>query len=318
MESFLRHMTNQSFAKMLQNEIDDIPEEHPEETIVEAKNTSFDAIIDSVLKPEEKKVYGRYSLQNKSFKLNIDRRDQATFVKLFKEAPDKTVGNGEISLYWLFNGSGRKRAFETRGGNEPDLKIDKKSVEVKAYPYHDPISLGRFQDRRLFRSLINTLFGISNLAQAFEGGEGRGQQSFKGELSFKYKDLLDSAQKYLDLKEVLSSNKKILGKFPVFKQMDRTITQFDSSMKQLGLKARNPSANDIAIALMKHLIEVSVGDKPGDKGYIANLKDKDPLDIYFHYIDFANMTDDEKILSQKGTFSVNGGVFKANFSRLFG
>lgn len=314
MESFLRHMTNEEFSRMLQN--DKINSEY--ETIVEAKNSSFDAIIDATLKDEEKKVQGRYSLQNKSFKLNIDRRDQDAFVKLFKKAPDKTVGNGEVSLYWLFNGGTRKRAYETRGGNEPDLKIDGKSVEVKAYPYHDPISLGRFQDRRAFRSLVNTLFGVSNLAQAFEGGEGRGEQSFKGELSFKYDDLLASAQKFLDLQDVLAGNKKILGKFPVFKQMDRTITQFNTAMKAIGLNARNPNANDIAIQLMKHLIEVSVGDKPGDKGYIANLKDKDPLDIYFHYIDFANMTDDEKILSQRGTFSINGGVFKANFSRLFG
>ena len=64
--------------------------------------------------------------------------------------------------------------------------------------------------------------------------------------------------------------------------------------------------------------EVSVGDKPGDKGYIANLKDNKPLDIYFHYIDFKNMKSDEKLLASKGTFSIGGGTIKANFSRLFG
>ena len=170
----------------------------------EAANNSFDDIIKKKIPKANRTVKGRYSLQARSFDLSIDRRDQATFKKLFKEAPDKTVGNGEISLYWLFNyGPGRKRAFETRGGNEPDLKIDGKAVEVKAYPKHDPISLGRFQDRRIFRSLLNTLFGISNLFAAFEGGTARGKQSFKGELSFRYPDLVQAAERYIMLRDLL-------------------------------------------------------------------------------------------------------------------
>lgn len=308
MESFANHLTNKSFATMLENN---------REPITEAANTSFDSIIRAKLSPEELKVYGRYTLPTKSSKFTIDRRDQETFKKLFKEAPDKTVGNGEISLFWLFNyGGGRPRAQETRGGNDPDLRIDGQNVEVKAYPKHDNISLGRFQDRRAFRSLTNTLFGVANLANAFGGGEGRGQQTFKGELAFRYPDLIESAEKFLDLKEVISSNKTLL-KFKVFKDMAITMKKFDEGMKAIGFKGRNPSANDISVALMKHLIEVSLGDKPGDKGYICNLKDSNPLDIYFHYIDLNNMTRDEKVLTQAGTFTINGGVFKANFTRLF-
>ena len=219
MESFLQHSTNISFAKMLQKEIAE-----RDNNLSEAKNTSFDSIINDTLAPNEKKVFGRYRLLNKSHSLTIDRRDQKSFLKLFKKAPDKTVGNGEISLYWLFNGSGgRKRALETRGGNEPDLKIDGKSAEVKAYPYHDPISLGRFQDRRVFRSMVNTLFGVANLSNAFEGGTGRGEQTFKGELSFKFKDVSDAAEKFIQLKEVIDSNSKALMNFKVFKDMARTI-----------------------------------------------------------------------------------------------
>jgi len=284
--------------------------------INEAALGGFDKIIQEKLTPEERVVHGNYSLQQKSFKLTIDRKDQATFVKLFKEAPDKTVGNGEISLFWLFNYGKKRRAEETRGGNEPDLRIDGKSVEVKAYPKHDPISLGRFQDRRQFRSLANTLFGISNLFEAFEGGQGRGQQSFKGELAFRYPDLLQSAERYIEFRDLLDKNKNLAKNFPIFKQMQTTMDKFEKEIKTLG-PIKIDDANEIAIALMKHLIEVSVGDKPGDKGYIANLKDKNPLDIYFHYIDFTSMTHDEKVLSQSGTFTINGGVFKANFGRIF-
>ena len=312
MHSFRQHSTNESFAQMLHVE----KQQRPPSMISEAVNSSFDKIIQAKLSPTEMKVHGNYKLLSKSFVLKIDRRDQEAFKKLFKEAPDKTVGNGEISLYWLFNGSGRKRAYETRGGNDPDLMIDRKAVEVKAYPKHDSISLGRFQDRRAFRSMVNTLFGVANLSSAFEGGEGRGQQTFKGELSFRYPDLVESAEKFLSLKEVIEKN-KLLMKFGLFKQMANTIKKFDEGLKSIGFKGRNATPNDIAVVLMKHLIEVSLGDKPGDKGYICNLKDSNPLDIYLHYIDIANMVDDEKVLTQAGTFTINGGVFKANFSRLF-
>ena len=282
----------------------------------EAANDSFDQIIKSKIPTNKRKVFGNYRLQAKSFDLKIDRRDQDTFKKLFKEAPDKTVGNGEISLYWLFNyGSGNPRAKETRGGNEPDLRIDGKAVEVKAYPKHDPISLGRFQDRRIFRSLLNTLFGISNLFAAFEGGTGRGKQTFKGELSFRYPDLVEAAERYIMLRDLLKKNKVLQG-FQVFRNFQTTLDKFERLMNTIE-RTNMDDANEIAVTLMKRLIMVSIGDKPGDRGYVANLKDKDPLDIRFHYVDFKNMTKDKKVLSAKGTFTVNGGVFKSNFSRLF-
>jgi hypothetical protein len=281
--------------------------------LYEAANTSFQAIIDDTLTDEEKKVHGTYSIPKKSFKLKIHAKDKKTFVKLFKKAPDKTVGNGEISLYWLF---GSSRAKETRGGTEPDLRIDKKAVEVKAYPKHDPISLGRFQDRRTFRAMLNTLFGISNLFQAFSKDNTKGNQSFKGELSFRYPDVLEAAEKFIELSTLFKNNKELMN-FKIFKDMKKTVDDFEKSLKGLGYGSKINDAESIAVGLMKRLIDVSIGDKPGDKGYIANLKDSDPTDIWFHYIDFKNMKSDNKTLSAKGTFAINGGVFKASFSTLF-
>lgn len=278
----------------------------------EAANSSFQAIIDNTLSAAEMKVHGKYSIPKKSFQLKIHPKDKKTFVKLFKEAPDKTVGNGEISLYWLFSG----RAKETRGGTEPDLRIDKKAVEVKAYPKHDPISLGRFQDRRDFRALLNTLFGISNLFQAFSKDNSKGNQSFKGELAFRYPDILEAAEKFIELSELFKNNKDLMN-FKIFKDMKKTVDEFGKSLKGLGYGSKINDAESIAVGLMKRLIDVLIGDKPGDKGYIANLKDSDPTDVWFHYIDFANMKTDVKTLSKKGTFAINGGVFKCSFSTLF-
>lgn len=285
--------------------------------ITEAALGGFDKIIQDALSADELEVKGNYTIQRKSHAMKIDRRDQATFKKLFKLAPDKTVGNGEVSLYWLFNYGPKRRAQEARGGNQPDLNIDNMAVEVKAYPKHDNISLGRFQDRRLFRSLANTLFGISNLFEAFEGGSGRGEQSFKGELAFRYPDLLKSAERLIEFKDLLDKNPKLVKSFAIFKQMAKTISDFEREIKSLGHKVKMDDANSIAVALMRHLIEVSLGEKPGDKGFIVNLKDKDPLDIWFHYVDFDKMVTDEKVLVAAGTFTINGGVFKANFRRLF-
>ena len=278
----------------------------------EAANSSFQVIIDDMLTDKEKKVYGKYDIPKKSFKLKLHPKDKKTFIKLFKEAPDKTVGNGEVSLYWLFDG----RAQETRGGTEPDLRIDKKAVEVKAYPKHDPISLGRFQDRREFRALLNTLFGISNLFQAFSKDNSKGNQSFKGELSFRYPDVLEAAEKFIELSELFKGNKDLMN-FKIFKDMKKTPDDFEKQLKKLGYGSKINDPESIAVGLMKRLIDVLVGDKPGDKGYIANVKDSDPTDIWFHYIDFKNMVNDTKTLSKKGTFAVNGGTFKASFSTLF-
>jgi hypothetical protein len=286
--------------------------------LAEAALGGFDKIIQAALDEKEMKVQGTYTIKASSHQLKIDRRDVPTFKKLFKLAPDKTVGNGEVSLYWLFNyGGNHGRATEARGGNQPDLVIDNIAVEVKAYPKHDNISLGRFQDRRLFRSLANTLFGVANLFAAFEGGKGRGEQSFKGELSFRYPDLLDAANKFLELRALLNNNPQLAKSFPIFKQMANTISSFEKEIKTLGYKVDMKDANSIAVALMRHLIEVSLGEKPGDGGYLLNLKDKDPTDIWLHHINFKKMVTDEKVLIAAGTFTINGGVFKANFRRLF-
>ena len=117
------------------------------------------------------------------------------------------------------------------------------------------------------------------------------------------------------LRDLLKKN-KILSTFAVFRNFQVTRDKFERLMNSIE-RTDMDKPNEIAVTLMKRLIMVSIGDKPGDKGYVANLKDKDPLDIRFHYVDFKNMTHDEKVLSQAGTFTVNGGVFKANFTRLF-
>ena len=66
------------------------------------------------------------------------------------EGGTKGVGNGEISLYWLYQHSNSSvDVKDTRGSDNPDLMFDGVGVEVKAYPKHNgKHGLGRFgQDR---------------------------------------------------------------------------------------------------------------------------------------------------------------------------
>ena len=66
------------------------------------------------------KVTGTYRV--KPGILQVHPMDMPTFQALFAAGTNKGVGNGEVSLFWLFNwGRRSNRAKETRGGNDPDL-----------------------------------------------------------------------------------------------------------------------------------------------------------------------------------------------------
>ena len=81
--------------------------------LVEA-DESFDGIITNKLSKDEIKVSKKYILPTNSGSFEIARKDQASFLKLFSEIPNKGAGNGEVGLYWLFNyqrGTNSGRSF---------------------------------------------------------------------------------------------------------------------------------------------------------------------------------------------------------------
>ena len=93
--------------------------------LVEA-DESFDGIITNKLSKDEIKVSKKYILPTNSGSFEIARKDQASFLKLFSEIPNKGAGNGEVGLYWLFNyqrGTNSGRCKENRGRDNPDLLI---------------------------------------------------------------------------------------------------------------------------------------------------------------------------------------------------
>ena len=126
------------------------------------------------------------------------------------------------------------------------------------------------------------------------------------------KDVVQAAESFIELKDLIYKEKQ-LQQFQVFRQMKKTMIDFDKMAQSIGHKGDKPE--DYGYSLMKYLLEVSLGEKPGDKGYIANAREDNPQDIYFHYIDLKNMVTDSKIL-QKSIYT-GGGQLKAKFGLLF-
>jgi hypothetical protein len=269
------------------------------------------------------KVVGNYKIEPGRF--NLHPQDIGTFQELFAAGTNKGVGNGEVSLFWLFNWGRRSgRAIETRGGNDPDLKIDSKNVEVKAYPKHGKFSLGRFQDQRAFRELISTIFSVDNILR---------EKGFTDVANFKYKDMVRASESFCKLRQVILSNKQ-LNDFDFFKKLIKTIDRFESLATQEGLNSvcytgsnSRPGGEKIAMELSKYILRKLLGGKPGNGGFMLNLVPDSSkkflnLDagIMIYKIDLDRMETSADILGSESpqTFTFNGGAFSANFEKLFG
>lgn len=270
------------------------------------------------------KVQGKYKI--KPGKLDIHPLDMDTFQELFSAGTNKGVGNGEVSLFWLFNwGGDSNRAKETRGGNDPDLLIDGHNVEVKAYGNHSKFSLGRFQAQFVFREMVAIIFSVDNIMR---------EKGFTDLANFKFKDLARSAESFCEIRSMLMSEKG-LQKYKIFEQLMKKIDRFESLAYNNGMKSAcyqgqnqdRPGGNLIAMEMSKYILKQLLGDKPGDKGYMLNAvpdATKKKLDttkgIMLYKVDLDKMEDSPEILGSESpqTFTFNGGAFSANFDKLFG
>ena len=135
---------------------------------------------------------GKYTLKDGTFMEQVSPEDKSEFDKLYNVAPPKKgeeegetkgVGNGEVALYWLYQYSGNDVKIG-RSGDDPDLFINGKGVEVKAYKSHvGKIGLGRFGTDRDNLQLLSIIFGVKALSEALgskEKGPAINPTNFKG------------------------------------------------------------------------------------------------------------------------------------------
>lgn len=242
--------------------------------LIKEQTDSFDTLIQSTFEGEVPKAKGKYAINPGPF--TVAPEDQDTFIKLFKVKPNAGVGNGEVSLYWLFNTSGGSAA-ENRGGSAADLVINGKQVEVKSYPKHNTkITLGKFKDDSESRTIITRLFGIQNLVGALREAGGR---NFVSEVSFNITNVKDSFDKVFEIEQVLSDPQvePVLSQFAPFQELKKEVSYL------LGL-VKGGDSEDLAKATMATLATNKINLKPGPGNYILNLLTSNPLDIYIHKV----------------------------------
>ena len=306
--------------------------------------------------PNVKGTYGKTDIKAGDLKLHAD--DHKEFDRQYNLAPNKNVGNGEVGLYWLFNyhknnrylgdrdGSkfGKPRtehAKENRGGTDPDLVIHGHNVEAKSYLHFldHMTNIGRFQGQKDFRKMIAYMFAAKTLIQP----------GFQGELNFGYHELAAGADDFCKLRQALKMVND-LHDIPIFKQMEKEIKSFDTlAMNAMGSKAARKcgvgeigtrvGGHAIATEIIRYGIKELLGNKPGDGGFVVNIRGNKTEwkgEIEFYQVNIDNMNKDPQILGMgkstslpasimeqytetksAKTFAFNGGTFMVNLARLF-
>lgn len=307
---------------------------------------SFDKIIKNTLNSNERTVKGqKYKIPGTASKggtLTIDKKDVESFKKLFTKKPNSGVGNGEVSLYWLFNyttkaqklSEAMKPAKENRGGDAADLTINGKAVEVKSYPKHSQMTLGKFKDDRESLELFNYLFSFINLFIQF-GTSTKKDRAFKSVLGFNTDDVVQGLGYYDVLYEVFTTP-KVQKKIAALEAAglegtqqakraamakEKELSAFAKQLIKLNIVSNAPKGftdspkkrNDLAAQIVGYFLKTKLARKPSDGGYMVNLLTTDATDIHFHLVRLKQMKLNYATL-QKG-FNVASGeiqITKAN------
>ena len=219
----------------------------------------------------------------------------------------KGSGDGEISLYWLYQHSDSGvEARGTQGSDNPDLEFNGVGVEVKAYGKpNGVIDLGRFGKFRDNLKMLNTVFGIAGLAATFDGNVE--DQKQKNALTWAGSDLKAAFEQAHTLSQV--DLEQIADIWPIFKDIKANIDYLDS---QLGGFS---SAEEGAKKLTYKFIGDKLARKPGWGGHLADMSINGF--IRFWHIDQGRFENYDDILG-KATIGASQGAMKLHFNKIFG
>lgn len=274
----------------------------------------FDDLIQKKFPNGVPAAVGKYPLPNgRTFEINItNSADKKVFESLFEVKPGAGVGNGEVSLYWLFGGP--PVVSEERTGASADLTINGYGCEVKSYSKHDSkITLGKFKELRESRQIISRVFGILNLTKSFDKNS---ETSFYTETKFNAADLKEGFDTLLELKRSVFDNpdlQQILSQVSAFRQMKKEIEWVLKTFEG------KDTSEDLAKACMAKVLSEKLRIKPGFGGYMINCLKGNPTDIKAFYIP----TNAEEILREtdfatlNSNTVVNSGEIAINYSKLF-
>jgi len=254
----------------------------------------------------------KYSLKSGTFIEQVSSEDKPIFDKLYNVAPPKKgeeegetkgVGNGEIALYWLYQFSGNDVKVG-RSGDDPDLFIDGKGVEVKAYKSHvGKIGLGRFGTDRDNLQLLSIIFGIKALSEVLgskEKGPAINPTNFKGT------DLISAFEQLLEL-ERIPDLERLASQYNVFATIKQNIDTVNSELD-------NPTeAKEGARAMASKMVKSKLSRKPGDNNYLANVLSNGSMK--FFQISFEKLDNNENVLDN---FAAKQSAIYLDFDKIFG
>ena len=234
---------------------------------------------------------GVFKIQDKD-KNKKPIKDKEIFYKLYN-ITDATTGRGEVALFWLFNYKDYKSKTnsipitlraEHQGGAKADLNIDKKDVEVKAYNknFNQASKLGQFigrdpknpspanseEQKKKLVNIIKALFLVDNLLN-------NETDKIIDIGNFDIGDLTKAASGMCDVRAKLNddSTKKMLENIKLFQKLYKRLDALNGMFTGAGLEICITTIGGEAIAaeIIKEIIILVTGEKPGKEGYVANL-----------------------------------------------
>ena len=286
------------------------PKELPDEEWEGEGDPEYDAIIrhhlginDNEPIPRVKNDYKWPGKGGATFNIQVKGEDIKHWQNFWELAPPKAgeeigtkskgTGNGEVSLYWLYqHGENGVNVEGTQGADNPDLEFNGIGVEVKAFgkAHEKAKGLGRWSQDKDQLDALGILFGFQKLVSTLEPkASGKlppdiSPNNFKG-----YQ--LKTAFEYMD--KLLEVDLEALGEeYSIFLDIKKRL---DSLKAKLG-EWKDPE--DGARRMAVYFISPKVGRKPGDGGFLTHVR-KDG-DCRFWQFDTERLKNHPDLIGQKG------------------
>jgi len=282
-------MEDSSVEKEKEKQTQSKPQSDPKPEPKEDTSTTdplYDAIIRKKLNlgddepiPRAKGTYKWPGQGGATFNIQVESEDMKYWNLFWNLTPPKAgaeigttskgSGDGEISLYWLYQHSDSGvEARGTQGSDNPDLEFNGVGVEVKAYgkiAHASAKGLGRFSSDKPQLDALGILFGFQKLIVALVPNE---KGKFPADISPSNFHAHQLVGAFETLQQLLEVDLEQLGEiYSLFKDIK---TRLDSLKSKIG-EWKDPEDGTRKMTI--YFMSPKVGRKPGDGGFLVNVKD---------------------------------------------
>ena len=293
-----------------QSEPQEEPTSEPDDTSIAPRGKGslvYDEVIKKTLGVDEiPRSKNKYQFRGKgggSFQFDVQPDDMDVWLKLWNTAPPKKgetegatkgVGNGEISLYWLYHYSNSGiKVDEGRSGDDPDLFFNGTGVEVKAYKSHSgKKGLGRYGADKDNLNLLSIIFGLNSLSTVLRGGDTKKIRTINP-TNFNGTDLIPALEEVSRFSDKAPDLQDFAIDYPIFQTI---IDNVNSVAEELD---NPPNGEEAARRMAVRFLTSKLGRKPRDGGYLASVMKTG--NCLFYGIDLEKMANDPNLLSNMGS-----------------